>query len=128
MRTGTDTPNTGESGKARVLTKAMLRAGGRLGLDRAQLAEVVGVSESSISRLASEQMVLRMTAKEAQLSALLLACHISLDALVGGNDEQRHLWMDAYNLALDGKLRELIRHSEGLVRVVEYLDRMRASR
>lgn len=45
----------------------MLRAGSRLGLNGAQLAEVIGRSESSISRMASGAATLRLQAKEAEV-------------------------------------------------------------
>ena len=112
--------------KARVLTTAMLRAGNRLGLNGGQLAEVIGRSESSVSRMASGAATLRLEAKEAELAALLVRCYRSLDALVGGNDEQRRAWMKAYNRALGGRPCELMVRAQGLTKTAEYLDRMRA--
>jgi hypothetical protein len=109
-----------------VLTAALLRAGSLLGLNGAQLAEVIGRSESSISRMASGGSMLRLEAKEAELAALLVRCYRSLDALVGGNDEQRRAWMGAYNRALNGKPCELVLRAQGLAKTAEYLDRMRA--
>lgn len=50
----------------------------------------------------------------------------ALDALVGGNDEQRRNWMTAYNRALNGVPRDLVTTAQGLVRTVAYLDSMRA--
>ncbi|MFP3741297.1 MbcA/ParS/Xre antitoxin family protein, partial [Burkholderia sp. SIMBA_019] len=40
-------------------------------------------------------------------------------------DEQARLWLTHDNLALGGKPLELIRTTEGLVRVVHYLDATR---
>ena len=54
------------------------------------------------------------------------ACSASLDALVGGNDRQRLLWMNSHNRALNAIPAELVRTAEGLVRTLAYLDSMRA--
>lgn len=116
----------GQRDKAGVLTTAMLRAGELLGLKGAQLAEVIGCSEASISRMRSKEAVLRLASKEAELAALLVRCYRSLDSLVGGEDEQRKAWMRAYNRGLGSKPCELVKQAQGLVKVAEYLDRMRA--
>lgn len=76
--------------------------------------------------MASGAATLRLGAKETELAALLLRCYRSLDALVGGNDEQRRAWMSAYNPALGGRPCELVVRAQGLIKTAEYLDRMQA--
>jgi hypothetical protein len=49
----------------------------------------------------------------------------SLDALVGGDDEKRMLWMSPRYRALDGVPIDLIKRADDLVHVVSYLDVMR---
>jgi transcriptional regulator with XRE-family HTH domain len=109
-----------------VLTQALIRAAGLLGLSNAALARVVGVSEASISRLASGARAIDPASKEGELALLLVRVYRSLDALVGTDDAQRKAWMSGYNRALNGKPAELIERAEGLVAVVSYLDAMRA--
>jgi len=109
-----------------VLTKALLRASGLLGLSNAVLARVLGVSEASVSRLASGARTLDPATKEGELALLLVRVYRSLDALVGTDAAQRKAWMSGFNRALNGRPIELIERADGLVSVVAYLDAMRA--
>jgi len=109
-----------------VLTKALLRAAGLLGLSNAALARVLGVSEASVSRLAAGTRTIDPAGKEGELALLLVRAYRSLDALVGTEAVQRKAWMQSYNRALNGRPLELIERADGLVAVVSYLDAMRA--
>ena len=109
-----------------VLTRATLRSAGFLGLSNAVLAKAVGLSEASISRMASGAKALDVGSKPAELAALLIRVYRSLDALVGNSEEHRRLWMTSYNRALNAIPKEAIQSAEGLVRVVTYLDGARA--
>lgn len=111
---------------AHVLTKALLRSAELLDLRGSRLATAIGVSEASVSRMAHGAATLKPGSKEAELAMLLVRCFRALDALVGGNDEQRRGWMAAYNRALNGVPRDLVTTAQGLVRTVAYLDHMRA--
>jgi hypothetical protein len=109
-----------------VLTKASLRCAGLLGLSNSVLARTVGLSEASVSRMASGAKLLEPGSKPAELAALLIRVYRSLDALVGNSEEHRRLWMASYNRAFNCTPREAIQSAEGLVRVVTYLDGARA--
>ena len=111
---------------APVLTKALLRASGLLGLTSAALARVLGVSEASVSRLVTGARAVDPASKEGELALLLVRVYRSLEALVGNDAEQRRAWMTGFNRALNGRPAELIERAEGLVAVVAYLDAMRA--
>ena len=111
---------------AAVLTKAALRAAGLLGLTNAALARVVGVSESTVSRMAAGDRQFEVGTKPAELAALLVRVYRSLDALVGNSDSHRQRWMASFNQAFNAAPREAIESVEGLVRVVRYLDGARA--
>ena len=111
---------------AAVLTKATLRAAGLLGLNNAALARIVGVSESTVSRMAAGDRQFDLGSKPAELAALLVRVYRSLDALVGNSDQQRQLWMSSFNQAFNAAPRDSIESIEGLVRVVRYLDGARA--
>lgn len=110
--------------KARVLTRAVVRAAEHLGLSQAALSAVLGVSESSVSRLRRSRTIDPAT-KEGELAVLLVRLYRSLDSLVGGSEEQARLWMQADNRHLNGHPAELIRTVRGLMHVTEYLDAMR---
>jgi Antitoxin Xre/MbcA/ParS C-terminal toxin-binding domain/Antitoxin Xre-like helix-turn-helix domain len=107
-----------------VLTKAVLSAARRLGLRNRELAAVIGTSEASVSRL-SRTRTLEPGGKEGELALMLVRLYRSLDALVGGDDEQARQWLHAENDHLRGVPAELIQRVEGLVDVVQYLDAMR---
>jgi uncharacterized protein (DUF2384 family) len=111
---------------AAVLTKALIRAAGLLGLSNSALARVIGVSEASVSRLASGARTIDPASKEGELALLLVRVYRSLDALVGTDDAQRKAWMTGHHRALNGRPADLIERAEGLVAVVSYLDAMRA--
>ncbi len=109
---------------ALVLTKAVRSAADRLGLRNRALAEMLGTSEASISRLRGER-TLNPASKEGELALLFLRLFRSLDALVGGDEARARAWLHAGNEHLGGVPAERIRRVEGLVDVVQYLDGMR---
>jgi hypothetical protein len=111
---------------AAVLTKASLRSAELLGLSRAALARVVGVSEATVSRMASGDRQFELGSKPAELAALLVRVYRSLDALVGNSEKHRKLWMSTFNQAFNQSPREAIESVDGLTRVVRYLDGARA--
>src|SRR3982751_157865 len=109
---------------AEVLAKAVLSAAERLGLRSRQLAQVIGSSGASVSRLA-RQRGLDPESKEGELALLFLRVYRSLDALVGGDDAKAREWIGASNAHIGGVPIERMATVEGLVDVVQYLDAMR---
>ena len=109
---------------APVLAKATLSAAQRLGLNGKELAEIIGTSEASISRLRGVRG-LDPQRKEGELALLFLRLYRSLDALVGGDDAKARDWLHAMNDHLRGAPADRIRTVEGLGDVVQYLDAMR---
>ena len=109
---------------APVLAKAALKAAQRLDLNGRELAEIIGTSEASISRLRAGRG-LDPQRKEGELALLFLRLFRSLDALVGGDEAKARSWLHANNDHLGGTPAERIRTVEGLVDVVQYLDAMR---
>jgi len=109
-----------------VLSKAVLRAAELLGLSSRALARILGVSEASVSRLASGARTIDPASKEGELALLLVRVYRSLDALVGTDAAQRRAWLESHNDALNGRPLDLLQRADGLVHVVAYLDAMRA--
>jgi hypothetical protein len=107
-----------------TLTKAVMRAAAFLGISQAIIASVLGISTASVSRMASGHYVLDAHRKEWEFGVLFVRLFRSLDAILG-HGEQARLWLTNDNLGLGGKPLELIRTTEGLVRVVHYLDATR---
>ncbi|HBO77976.1 MAG TPA: hypothetical protein DD502_07425 [Cupriavidus sp.] len=119
------TPDPGSATDPGVtLTKAVMRAAGFLGISQAIVASVLGISTASVSRMASGGYVLDAHRKEWEFAVLFVRLFRSLDAILG-HEEQARLWLTHDNLALGGKPLELIRTTEGIVRVVHYLDATR---
>lgn len=110
---------------AAVLSKAVARAAEKLALSRTQLAQVLGLSPATISRLHAGSYQLDPGRKEWDFALLLVRTFRSLDSIVG-NESAARAWLDSENLALGGRPVDLIRQTEGLVRVVQYLDASRA--
>jgi transcriptional regulator with XRE-family HTH domain len=108
-----------------TLSKAVTRAAGLLNMSQAATADILGLSAASVSRLFSGAYRLQPERKkEWELALLFVRLFRSLDAILG-HGEQAHSWLKGHNLALDGKPIELIRNTEGLVRVLHYLDAYR---
>jgi len=109
---------------ARLLARATSTAARLLGIRNNRLAEVIGTSEASVSRLSSGR-VIDPESKEGELALLFLRMYRSLDALVGGDDAKARAWLHAENAHLAGVPAVRIRRAEGLVDVIHYLDAMR---
>jgi transcriptional regulator with XRE-family HTH domain len=109
---------------APVLAKATLNAAQKLDLNGRELAEIIGTSEASISRLRAGKG-LDPQRKEGELALLFLRLYRSLDTLTGGDEAKARTWLHAMNDHLRGIPAERIRTIEGMVDVVQYLDAMR---
>ena len=114
-----------ESDPRRVLTGAVLRASALLDITQTSLAQILGLSASTVSRMANGSYILDEDKKEWELGALFVRLFRSLDALIGANDAAAKTWLGGANTGLAGRPIELIRTTEGLVRVVQYLDAAR---
>jgi transcriptional regulator with XRE-family HTH domain len=108
-----------------VLTGAVMRASTLLEITQSSLAQILGLSPSTVSRMANGSYTLDHDKKEWELGALFVRLFRSLDALIGANDAAAKDWMNGHNTGLIGRPVDLIRSTEGLVRVVQYLDAAR---
>jgi DNA-binding XRE family transcriptional regulator len=109
-----------------VLTKAVLRAADIMQLNQATLAQVLGVSPASISRMRNGAYRLASGGKDWELATLLVRLFRGLDAIMAGDEEALRSWMDSYNSALQDKPRALLTQVSGLTRTVDYVDAYRA--
>jgi transcriptional regulator with XRE-family HTH domain len=108
-----------------VLTKATVRAADRLGLSQKALGQVLGLSESVISRMRSGSYILDR-GKAFELAVLFVRLYRSLDAIVSGDEKSAREWMRHENLALHATPVDLIQKVHGLIDVIQYLDTRRA--
>ena len=109
---------------AGVLSKAITRAADRLDMSHSLLAKVLGVSGSTVSRLYAGAYTLDQNRKEWELGLLFVRAFRSLDSIVGDEATARR-WLSSKNSGLNGRPVDLIGSTEGLVRVVQYLDASR---
>jgi DNA-directed RNA polymerase specialized sigma24 family protein len=123
MKTGSLRPETRGAAAGPVLTRSARRAAELLDLTQKDLAQIIGVSPATVSRLPHRP--LDPAAKEGELAILFVRMFRSLDALVGGDVDSARTWLHAQNHHLAGVPAELIQTVTGLVDVVEYLDAMR---
>tara|TARA_R110002124_G_scaffold204619_1_gene370997 strand:- start:321 stop:683 length:363 start_codon:yes stop_codon:yes gene_type:complete len=105
---------------ARVLGTAVLRASERLGLSRAELANVVGRDRSSISRSGVDP-----ASKSGELAKILIRCYRSLAVMVDDNPTQIRQWLSTPNSHTGGIPEQQLQSVAGLVAVSEYLDAIR---
>ena len=117
-------PSADAAHAASVLSKAVARAAERLKISRTLLAKVLGVSPATITRLYAGDYLLEQNRKEWEFALLFVRAFRSLDSIVGDEGAAR-AWLNSENRGLNGRPIELIGHTEGLVRVVHYLDAAR---
>ncbi len=108
-----------------VLSKAALRAADQLGVAQGELAAVIGVSPSIVSR-AGRGGPLLANAKARELATLFVRMFRSLDAIVGGDPVVAARWLREPNLALGTIPIEAMKTVAGLVATLSYLDARRA--
>jgi uncharacterized protein (DUF2384 family) len=105
-----------------TLTKAVIRAAGILQIRQASIARILGVSPATVSRLYAGSYLLNPErGKEWEFALLFIRLFRSIDAILGHGDSA-HKWLTGYNIGLNGRPAELIESTEGLVRVLHYLD------
>lgn len=95
----------------------------QLGLTQLELAGIVGVDRSAISRWKTQG--LRVDSKTGELALLLVRVYRALYALFGGQQEDMRHFLRTPNHHLAGEPLALMGQVQGLVHVLEYLDAIR---
>ena len=113
-------------GEALVITKAVVNAAERLGLNARVLAAVIGVSEATVSRMKRQDHLLERDSKPFELAVLLVRLFRSLDAIVGGDEAVARQWLRNGNLVFGAAPIDKIVSISGLTDVLAYLDARRA--
>ena len=109
-----------------VLTSATVRAAERLQIKNAALARILGVSDSTVSRMRNKALFLERGDKPFELAILFVRLYRSLDSIMAGDDAVTANWLRNKNTVLNGVPLELIQSVSGLVDVIAYLDARRA--
>jgi type IV secretory pathway VirB3-like protein len=109
-----------------TLTKATTRAAKLLGINNQTLATILGLSDTTVWRMANGGFYLQKGQKEFELAVLFVRLYRSLDAIVSGDDKVAQSWLNNQNEIWDDAPINLIQKIEGLMNVVHYLDSQRA--
>ena len=115
-----------EPDPSRVLSQAVVRATELMGLSKASLAKILGISPSSAGRLFSDQYQLHPDTKEWEIARLYVRLFRSLDAMMAGDETALRTWLASPNQALAAKPNDLIMDVAGLVHTLDYVDSYRA--
>ena len=107
-----------------VLAKAVVNAADELGLSQQDLANIIGVSPASASRMRDGRYAL--TGKPFELAVCLVRIFRSLDAIAGSDPQTIRGWMAADNTDLGTAPRAHVQTVAGLIDVMNYLDANRA--
>ncbi len=109
-----------------IVSKALLNAARRLDMTNIELAQVVGISESKLSRMNRQEALVSRSGKEFDFALLFLRLYRSLDAITGGDRVTCAAWIRNPNDVFKTVPLERMKSLEGLVDVVHYLDSRRA--
>lgn len=107
-----------------VLAKAVLNAADQLDLKQAQLAAVLGMHRTAISKLKSNPELDPAT-KQGELAVMLIRIYRALYSLMGGDLEWMRHFMKTHNTATGGIPVEQIESIGGLMAVLQFVDAMR---
>ncbi|PHV10069.1 antitoxin Xre/MbcA/ParS toxin-binding domain-containing protein [Chitinimonas sp. BJB300] len=110
---------------AAVLTEAVVNAAHDLELNQAELADILGISASSASRLCNGGYELSISKPGWDAATTFLLVYRSLGAILGNNLENMRAWLKSYNSDLADTPANLISRQSGLHQVRGYLDAYR---
>jgi hypothetical protein len=107
---------------AKVLSKATINAANALGLDKQELATVIGISVDQLDSLHRNESLFLPRTETGQRCMLLIRLLAALTSQVGDNTGYVHQWLRSHNSAIgEIPLAALSSHA-GLINVVAYLE------
>ncbi len=109
---------------AAVLAKAVLNAADQLGLKQAELAAVLGIHRTAISRL-KQNPALDPKSKQGELALLLIRIARALFALTGGDKDWIKHFMHNPNQVTGGVPVKQMETIQGLMQVLNFVDALR---
>ncbi len=109
---------------AAVLAKAVMNAADQLGLKQAELAAVLGMHRTAISRL-KQNPNLEPTSKQGELALLLIRIARALFALTGGDKDWIKHFMHSPNHVTGGVPAQQITSIQGLIQVLQFVGALR---
>ncbi|MDF1642450.1 MbcA/ParS/Xre antitoxin family protein [Thalassolituus oleivorans] len=107
-----------------VLAKALFRASEQLGLKQGDIAVVLGMDRTAVSRL-KQSLSLDPASKRGELALLLIRLARALYALTGGDEEWIRHFMSSPNKVTGGVPVQQITSIQGLITVLQFVDAIR---
>lgn len=107
-----------------VLAKAVTRASEQLGFNQSELAQVIGLNRSTVSRMKSGRLGLP-GGKERELGLLFVRIARALSTLTGSDEQVMRHFMRTENTATGGIPAQQMQTIMGLTAVLQYVDAMR---
>ncbi len=104
-----------------VLAKAVLRASEQLGLKQAELAAVLGIHRTAVSRM-KQHLSLDPASKQGELALLLIRLARAVFALSGGDSDWIRHFMHSPNRITGGVPAQQIQSIQGLMQVLQFAD------
>lgn len=109
--------------RSTVLTQAVAETAKHLGLGSTDLAPIIGISQSSASRLLKGKFIIKEGTPEWQLSALLVRLYRGVFSIVGNSNELAQEWLTSRNQAFGDRAPLVeIKTIIGLVFACDYVD------
>ena len=113
--------------RSAMLTQAVTETANHLNVGPTDLAAIVGISQSSASRMFNGGFFIKEGTPEWQLAALFVRLYRGLFSIVGNSDALAREWLTSGNHAFDGRSPlEVIKSIIGLVSACDYIDAHRA--
>ena len=107
-----------------VLAKAVLKASEQLGLKQKELANVLGVHRTFVSRL-KQNPKLSPSSKQGELALMLIRVARALSALTGGDEVWIKRFMHSPNSVTNGIPAKQIETVHGVTIVLRYVEAIR---
>ncbi|WP_199084439.1 antitoxin Xre/MbcA/ParS toxin-binding domain-containing protein [Bosea sp. ASV33] len=114
------------SSESAVITEAAIRAADQLKIPAGAFAAIIGLDETTVTRIRRGVFGLEPGTKPFELAVLFVRFFRSLDAIVGGDDEVAASWLASPNTFLNARPIEKLQTATGLVEVIAHLDARRA--
>jgi uncharacterized protein (DUF2384 family) len=111
---------------ARVLSEAVANVARYWKIPNERLGLILGISDSSVSRLRSGSYLLDPKSKAFELGQYLVRLFRSLDSMTAAQDRSSMAWLAAPHPELGGVPLELMSTITGMIRVCDFIDTARA--
>lgn len=121
-KSGTPSSRPQGSERARVLTKAVLRAASIMELGQDQFALILGMSADTVERMQQGKWLLTEGSRPWARATLLVRLFVALDSMTADNRTMLRAWLTGQNTELGDAPINLIRQEDGLARVTGHVE------